>query len=244
MQHSFDVDIAVEYGVNCAILLNHIWFWCEKNKANEKHFYNDHYWTYSSVKALEELFPYMSKNSITRSLTKLKENDLLIEGNYNKSAYDRTKWYALTQKANSILSKEEIHLPKSRNGSTQSQKPIPDNITDKEHIEETYISNIGSGKRFVPPTVEEVYEYCAEKGLMYVNPDAFVEFYASKGWMVGKNKMTSWKMSVSGWNRRAIERGEKPYKPQRKQKHATEPEEHELTEAEQMQLFDEFYGAE
>lgn len=239
MQHSFDVDIAAEYGVNCAILLNHMWFWCEKNRANERHLYNGHYWTYSSVKALEELFPYMSKNSITRSLAKLKDNELLMEGNYNKSAYDRTKWYALTQKAYYILSKEEIHLPKIRNGNAQSQKPIPDNITDNKHIEETYISNKKSTNRFIPPTTNEVYEYCISKGLMYVNPDAFVEFYASKGWMVGKNKMTSWKMSVSGWNRRAIERGERPYVRPQIQK-PIQQEQHTETEKE----WDAFFGDE
>lgn len=209
MQHSFDSDIATEYGVNCAILLNHLWFWCEKNRANEKHYYNGHYWTYSSVKALEELFPYMSKNTITRSLTKLKDNELLIEGNYNKSAYDRTKWYALTQKAYSILSKTEIHLPKIRNGNNQKQKPIPDNITDNITDNNKQINNNTS--RFIPPTSNDVYKYCIEKGYIYVNPDAFVEFYGSKGWMVGKNKMTNWRMSVSGWNRRAMERGERPY---------------------------------
>lgn len=40
-------------------------------------------------------------------------------------------------------------------------------------------------KRFVPPTVAEVTSYCQERGNR-VNPEAFVDFYASKGWMVGK----------------------------------------------------------
>lgn len=57
-------------------------------------------------------------------------------------------------------------------------------------------------KKFVPPTEEEVMEYCIAKGLEYVNPESFVSFYASKGWYVGKNKMTNWHMAVSGWNAR------------------------------------------
>ena len=134
MEHSFDTDIAQEYGIQCAILLRHLYFWIEKNKANERHYYDDYYWTYSSVKALTELFPYMSKNTIVRGIQKLVDDGLLIEGNFNKSSYDRTKWYALTDLGYSICEKSEIHLPKIRNGNTQSQKPIPDILTDTIQI--------------------------------------------------------------------------------------------------------------
>lgn len=55
-------------------------------------------------------------------------------------------------------------------------------------------------KRFVPPTVAEVTAYCQERGNR-VNPEAFVDFYASKGWMVGKNPMRDWKAAVRTWER-------------------------------------------
>ena len=55
-------------------------------------------------------------------------------------------------------------------------------------------------KRFVPPTVAEVTAYCRERGNS-LNPDAFVDFYASKGWMVGKNPMRDWKAAVRTWER-------------------------------------------
>ena len=57
-------------------------------------------------------------------------------------------------------------------------------------------------KRFSPPTIEEVRAYITEKGYTDVDPVRFVSFYASKNWMVGKNKMTSWKSSVAGWSAR------------------------------------------
>ena len=53
--------------------------------------------------------------------------------------------------------------------------------------------------RFVPPTAEEVSTYCTEKGYSYVNPERFIAFYSSKGWMVGKSKMKNWRSSVSNW---------------------------------------------
>ncbi len=55
-------------------------------------------------------------------------------------------------------------------------------------------------KRFTPPSVEEVRAYVNETGYS-VDPQRFVDFYASKGWMVGKNKMKDWKAAVRTWNR-------------------------------------------
>ena len=53
---------------------------------------------------------------------------------------------------------------------------------------------------FVPPLVEEVRMYCAEHGYS-VDAQRFVDFYKSKGWMVGKNKMKDWKACVRVWQR-------------------------------------------
>ena len=163
MEHSFDVDVAKEYGVTCAVILRHLYFWIEKNRANEKHCYDDHYWTYGSVKAFCELFPYFSKNTIIRSLQKLVDAGIIIEGNYNKSPYDRTKWYALTILGVSICEKTEIDLPKIRNGNVQNQKPIPDiytdNITDiKDNISNEILfsqTELGSSADVVNRIVNE-----------------------------------------------------------------------------------------
>lgn len=56
-------------------------------------------------------------------------------------------------------------------------------------------------KRFVPPTVEEVEAHCRETG-RYIDAQAFVDFYASKGWVVGKAPMKSWQAAVGTWARR------------------------------------------
>lgn len=52
--------------------------------------------------------------------------------------------------------------------------------------------------QFIPPTLEEVEAYCIERN-NGVNPNNFIDFYESKGWMVGKNKMKDWKASVRTW---------------------------------------------
>lgn len=54
--------------------------------------------------------------------------------------------------------------------------------------------------RFTPPSVEEVAAYCQERG-NGVDASRFVDFYGSKGWMVGKSKMKDWKAAVRNWER-------------------------------------------
>ena len=56
-------------------------------------------------------------------------------------------------------------------------------------------------KRFVPPTVDEVRAYCKERG-NGVDPQRFVDYYSSNGWMVGKSKMKDWKAAVRTWEQR------------------------------------------
>ena len=54
--------------------------------------------------------------------------------------------------------------------------------------------------RFTPPSVEEVRVYCAERKNS-VDPERFVDFYASKGWLVGKSRMKDWRAAVRSWER-------------------------------------------
>lgn len=55
--------------------------------------------------------------------------------------------------------------------------------------------------RFTPPTVDDVKAYCSEQGYA-VDPQRFVDYYASNGWMVGKNRMKDWKATVRTWESR------------------------------------------
>lgn len=55
-------------------------------------------------------------------------------------------------------------------------------------------------KRFIPPSVEEVEQYCLERS-NNIDAQSFIDFYESKGWMIGKNKMKDWKAAVRTWER-------------------------------------------
>lgn len=57
-----------------------------------------------------------------------------------------------------------------------------------------------ASRRFTPPSVDDVSEYCAARG-NGVDAQRFCDFYEAKGWMVGKNKMKDWKASVRTWEK-------------------------------------------
>lgn len=56
--------------------------------------------------------------------------------------------------------------------------------------------------RFAPPSFDQVSEYCAERS-NGIDPQAFIDFYESKGWMIGKNKMKDWKAAIRTWEQRS-----------------------------------------
>ena len=125
--HFFDVELAKEYGVNCAILLANFDYWIAKNRANNVNYYDGRYWTYNSKKAFAELFPYLGEKQIRSALDKLINEGLIMTGNYNASAYDRTLWYAFTEKGESICLKRPMETDKRANGLVENGQPIPNN---------------------------------------------------------------------------------------------------------------------
>ena len=110
MTHCFDVDIAKEYGILEAILLHYFDFWIQKNEANDTNFYDGYYWTYNSISAFIKLFPYASKSKLCTALNNLEKEGLIATSNYNKSSYDRTKWYRLTNKGKAVLGAETVEI--------------------------------------------------------------------------------------------------------------------------------------
>lgn len=197
MQHSFDIDIAREYGILEAILLNNLWFWIEKNRANGINYYDDNYWTYNSTRAFNELFPYASQRRIQTALTHLKEEGIITTGNYNKSAYDRTLWYAFTKKGKSIMQKCKMDNANSVNGNDENVTPIPDSKPVKKPSKKPN----SKPKEFVPPTLEEVKAYCEKRGNK-IDPQYFYDYFNDNEWIDNNGKQVmNWKGKILTWEK-------------------------------------------
>lgn len=149
MQHFFDIDIATKYGILEAILLNNFYFWLSHNKANEVHFINDKYWTFNSARAFSEMFPYVSQSTIQRAISHLEKEGLIEIGEFNERSFDRTKWYALTDKGWLLFQNDKLDWSKWVMDVGQNDQTIPDNNpiyintnTNNKYIVEQVINHL------------------------------------------------------------------------------------------------------
>ena len=71
------------------------------------------------------------------------------------------------------------------------------------NITNTNLTDSNKGKRFKKPSFDEVNNYCLERK-NNIDAEAFLDFYQSKGWMVGKHPMKDWKACVRTWEKRDV----------------------------------------
>ena len=89
----------------------------------------------------------------------------------------------------------------------QMHADVPVIQSESESESESEAKSARATRRFAPPTVSEVQDFVVENRLS-VDAQRFVDFYASKGWLVGKSPMKDWRAACRGWARRdAAERG-------------------------------------
>jgi DNA-binding transcriptional ArsR family regulator len=96
---------------------------------------------------------------------------------------------------------------------------IQENLIVNNTVNNT--SNTTSNKgRFTPPTLDEVIEQCNRTGAN-IDPQGFIDFYESKGWMIGKNKMKCWKAAIRTWSRKERERKQPVNQPVKQKREPT-----------------------
>lgn len=103
MIHSFATDIAKEYGLAPAVIFQNIACWIEQNQMNDVYFQEGDYWISASTRELTYSFPYLTKKQIYTAIQKLKDDGLIKTGNFNVHPFDRTMWYALTEKGYNLF---------------------------------------------------------------------------------------------------------------------------------------------
>ena len=97
------------------------------------------------------------------------------------------------------------------NAKTTIETTVETTETNNININKNINKNININKNkninskrggFAPPTLSEVQAYCKERNNT-VNAETFVDFYQSKDWCVGKNKMKDWKAAVRTWENKS-----------------------------------------
>lgn len=103
MTFSFDEDLAVKYGINEAILINIIAYWVKLNTVNKRNFYEGRYWTYNSITAFTEIFPFWSRETIKRTIAHLKDENLILTSNFSDDRFKRVNYYSLSDRGMELL---------------------------------------------------------------------------------------------------------------------------------------------
>jgi|TARA_R100000482_G_scaffold100226_1_gene43652 hypothetical protein len=119
--HAFNVDEATKYGVEQAILLQHLRFWICQNVGKETHTHIGKTWMYQTASDMHNHFPYFSRQKISRLLREMENKGIIQSGNFNKSGYDQTKWYTIN-----------IECSELNNAYDKIKQPIPYNNQDNK----------------------------------------------------------------------------------------------------------------
>lgn len=123
-----------------------------------------------------------SETASAKRVRRLRNKENLLENSAER--YNVTQNRDIVQKCNSDVTKCNTEIEREK----------------REELNKENREEIQSTKRtvFSPPTLEEVTAYC-QKRQNNVNANAFINYYTSNGWMVGRNKMKDWKAAIRTW---------------------------------------------
>lgn len=130
MKHYFNVAVAKEVGINAAVVFENLSFWIKHNEKAGKNGRQGTYWMFSSQKDIAQQFEYLSVKQIRLAIEKLIIAEYIKVDCFNRHKYDRTQWYALTEKGNAISRSGCSDSPKRAEGSVTKVEPIQDIKTD------------------------------------------------------------------------------------------------------------------
>jgi hypothetical protein len=172
-------------------------------------FYSSDFLTGTLLMSMEQKGKFITLLCIQHQKGHMIEKDMLqICGTYDEDIFSKFKKDNDGKFYNERL-KEEVEKRKAYSESRRNNRKKKEDMIDTfktydEHMEnenENENKDLNKSKKvssFQKPTVEQVEEYMKERGMSNY-ASRFHNFYESKGWMVGKNKMKDWKAAVRNW---------------------------------------------
>ena len=194
---SYDVGVAKKYGINCAVLLNKLIYLSKYTSRKDGY-------CWRTSKELEDELG-LSRYQQDVAIKKLVEENLIETKNtYIIGTQIKCKHFKLLfdiSKCDLQETNKSIDCMKTNICDLQeTNKSVNNNNTTNNN---TYnnIKEKSIKRKFEKPTIEQIQEYCIERN-NGINAEAFYDFYESKNWYVGKNKMSNWKACVRTWEQR------------------------------------------
>ena len=217
--HYFDVEVAQRCGVNAAILLSDIQYWCERSKGDPAHLREGRVWMWSSVRDFRERHPYLTARQIRYALEQLTAAEVVITAQYSDRALDRTIWYSpvdLTPVANAFDNSgkcigQQCQMQMTPVANAFDKSGVPTTIHYRETLENTIEpnrDNVGGNRYVSPPsvvvrgedenishpTIDQARKYARAAGLR-VDAEAFVRANEATGWKDTQGRpIRNWKL--------------------------------------------------
>jgi hypothetical protein len=125
---------------------------------------------------------------------------------YEVSRVSIQKWLKILED-NNYIKRVNIYKPDSKQIETRVitlvKSSIKEKLTDNNNININNTNLTDSNRKafFKKPSVNDIVDYCKERN-NNIDAEAFIDFYESKDWKIGKNKMKNWKAAVRTWERR------------------------------------------
>jgi len=199
--------LVIELGIESAVVLTDL---IEKyynfQGRSATLFRNDRHWFFYTSTSIEETFSigYRVQKRILADLTARGLIMTKLFGSPAKLHITICEKPIALMLNSSFAKTAKLDLPKQQNQFDQNGKTIINNTNNnislpngnegKDKISEE------KSKKFIVPTIEAVKEYFIALGFP-AETDRFFDFYTSKGWLVGKNKMKDWKAAARNWTR-------------------------------------------
>ena len=172
--------------------------------------------TKDDLKNFKDRVVFLEENKIfIAKFIKFQQNELNSNNPAHKNIIKILKTYGIDESLNlpNIQRSfkgacEELQSSISNSNSNSNSNSLGNNLNNKEEFNNTIHTRddepskneTQKEKRFIKPTFEEITAYCKERNNS-VDPQRFMDFYASNGWKVGKNPMKDWKASVRNWEK-------------------------------------------
>lgn len=122
MQYAFDMKIATEYGVDESIFVHRLYWWVRDNAANGRNLRDGRYWTYDSLAALTQIFPWWSRRQLQGIINRCRQKGLILTADYNEDRRDRTTWYTVTDTVIQVYALSGCPIPEPCNAKHQTGK--------------------------------------------------------------------------------------------------------------------------
>lgn len=127
--------VAQRYGLDESIFLDTIVHWWRVNRADDRNFHDGRWWTYNSMAAFAQTFPWWSAKQIRRIAQSCRDQGAVHTGNYNENQRDRTIWYSPSDELLALYGDAEtgkcncpngqMQLPEQAQPFAQTGQPLP-----------------------------------------------------------------------------------------------------------------------